>query len=208
MNTEEARNLKIEEWLDFFKKNTKKKLFSTADLQTLTGEKRPSMSVQLSRLVGSGLIERPVRGWYVNPFRTPSDEELAMVIRNPSYLSMEYALSKHDLLSQRVYAFTLVTTKLPYSFQTHDQIFEYHQVKKSLFWGYKRDNDFSAAEPEKALLDLIYIRAVRGQAFDDSSLESLIDDMYLEDLDRKKLLDYSKRFDKTTRKILSVRSLI
>ena len=195
--------MKIEEWLEFFKKNKNKKLFSTSDLQTLTGEKKPSMSVQLSRLVRSGLIEHPVRGWYINPFKTPTNEELAMVIRNPSYLSMEYALSKHNVLSQRVYTFTLVTTKLPYSFNTNDHIFEYHQVKKVLFWGYTTHNNINTADPEKALLDLIYIRAVKGRTSDHSFLRSLLDDMYLEDLDRKKLDSFSKKFDKTTRKILS-----
>lgn len=130
---------------------------------------------------------------------------MAMVIRNPSYLSLEYALSKHGILSQNVFTYTLVTTKLPYFFRTPDNIFEYHQVKRTLFWGYLWDGSVNTAEPEKALLDLIYIRSVKGRGLKDNALASLLDDMYLEDLDRKKLSLYSEKFDSATRTILSKR---
>ena len=94
--------MKVDEWLDLFRQNRGKSLFSLSDLVLLTGDQRPSLSVQLSRLVASGVIERPARGWYANPFAFPSDEEVAMVIREPSYLSMEYALSREGILSQQV----------------------------------------------------------------------------------------------------------
>ena len=199
--------MKIEEWMEFFKKNRRKKIFSTSDLVLLTGCDRPSLSVALSRLVASNLIERPVRGLYVNPFNTPSDEELAMVIRDPSYLSLEYALSKHNILSQNVFTYTLITTKLPYSFSTGDRVFEYHQVKRDLFWGYKTERDVKTAEPEKALLDLIYIRTVRGRG-NKNILDSLMDDMYLDVLDKKKTAKYSKKYDTKTREILSEKMLL
>lgn len=195
--------MKIDKWLDFFKKNTNKKLFSLSDLVLLTGEDKSSLSVQLSRLVKSGMIEHPVRGWYVNPFQTPSKEELAMVIRHPSYLSIEYALSKHGILSQNVFTFTLVTTKLPYIYRTDDHVFEYHQVKRSLFWGYLKEGSVLIADPEKALLDLIYIRFVRGRDMKSNALDSFMDDMYLEEIDGKKLFRYAKRYNKTTREVLS-----
>ena len=194
--------MKVDEWLDFFGKNTNKKLFSLSDLIVLTGEKRSTISVQLSRLVSSGIVDRPVRGWYVNPFRPPTDEELAMVIRAPAYLSLEYALSEHGILSQNVFRYTLVTTKLPYTYRSDSNVFEYHQVKRSLFWGYVRDGTVLTAEPEKALLDLVYIRSVRGRDPEGVALGSLMDDMYLEELDRKKLVQYAKRFDKRTGNIL------
>ena len=90
-------SMKADKWLDFFKKNRNKKLFTLSDLVILTGENKSSLTVQLSRLVKSGIVDHPVRGWYGNPFQTPSKEELAMVIRYPSYLSMEYALSKKGM---------------------------------------------------------------------------------------------------------------
>jgi len=195
--------MKVDKWLELFKKNRNKKLFTISDLIILTGEKPSSLAVQLSRLVKSGIIAHPVRGWYVNPFQVPSKEEFAMVIRYPSYLSMEYALSKQGILSQNVFTYTLVTMKLPYTYRSGDDVFEYHQLKKSLFWGYLKEGVVQIAEPEKAILDLVYIRIVRGRDMKPSALGSLIEDMYLEDIDQKRLLQYADRYDKTTRKILS-----
>lgn len=195
--------MKIDKWLDFFRKNKNKSLFTFSDLVLLTGENRSSIAVHLSRFVKSGIIEHPVRNWYINPFQAPSSEELAMVIRYPSYLSMEYALSKHGILSQNVFTHTLITTKLPYIFRTKESIFEFHQVKKSLFWGYRKEGIVQIAEPEKALLDLVYIRTVRRRNLKRDALVSLIDDMYQEDFDKKRLYKYANRYDKTTRKILS-----
>lgn len=194
--------MKIDEWLEFFKKNTNKKLFSLSDLLVLTGEKRSTISVQLARLTGKGIVENPVRGWYSNPFRPPTPEELSMVIRTPSYLSMEYALSKHGILSQNVFTYTLVTPKLPYTFRNDMDTFEYHQVKRSLFWGYKTEGIVLTAEPEKALIDLIYIRLIRGRDSNESIIHSLIDDMYLEELDRDRLMEYSNWFDSGTKQFV------
>jgi predicted transcriptional regulator of viral defense system len=195
--------MKIDKWLDFFKNNKNKSLFSFSDVVILTGENKASIAVQLSRLVKSGIIEHPVRGWYVNPFRAPSNEELAMVIRYPSYLSLEYALSKHGILSQNVFTYTLISTKLPYIYRTNENIFEFHQVKRSLFWGYQKEGFVQIAEPEKALLDLVYIKVVRGRNLNPSALGSLMEDMYLEEIDHKKLFQYADRYDETTLKILS-----
>jgi len=195
--------MKVDEWLSFFRKHTGKKIFSLHDIVLLSGEEKPFVSVQLSRLVRSGIIRRPVRGWYLNPFALPSAEELSMVIRRPSYLSMEYALSRHGILSQNVFTLTLVTPKLPYTYRTGASIFEYHQIKRSLFRGYVQEGSVLVADPEKALLDLIYIRYVRGREFGRSALDSLVDDMYLEDLDRGKLLRYAEGFDGRTMTFIS-----
>ncbi len=194
--------MKVDEWLDLFRQNRGKSLFSLSDLVLLTGDQRPSLSVQLSRLVASGVIERPARGWYANPFAFPSDEEVAMVIREPSYLSMEYALSREGILSQQVQVLTLVTTRLPYTFRTGDVVFEYHQVKRPLFWGYRREGEVMVAEPEKALLDLVYVRHIRGRDMTRGALDSLMDDMYLEELDKQRLSLHAELFDSRTRAVL------
>ena len=196
--------MKVNEWLGFFKKHRGKKLFSLSDISSLVDENRASLSVQLTRLVRSGLLVHPVRGWYENPFHPPSKEETAMVIRYPSFLSMEYALSRHGILSQNVFTLTLVTRKLPYNYRTEHCVYEYHQIRKELFRGYMQEGSILVAEPEKALLDLIYIRAVHSKEMDVSSLRSLVDDMYMDELDLKKLNRYAESFGGRTSDILSV----
>ncbi len=191
--------MKVNDWMDFFREHSIKKIFSLNDLKVLTGENTSTISVQLSRLSRSGLVENPIKGWYTNPFNIPDPEELSMVLRAPCYLSMEYALSRHGILSQDVHTYTMVTTKLPHTYRSDDDIFEYHQIKRSLFWGFKIEGTVQVAEPEKALLDLIYVRITRNRDAKENAILSLIDDMYIEELDGKKALDLSKRFDRKTK---------
>lgn len=150
--------MKVDEWLLFFKEYSNKKLFSLSDLEVLTGLSKKNLSVELSRLIKSGMLKRPVRNWYENPFNTPSIEEIAMVLRPPSYLSMEYALYKHDIISQEIQILTIISTQLPYTYEVNSHVLEVHQVKKSLFWGFQKQGTVHLADSEKALLDFIYLR--------------------------------------------------
>lgn len=194
--------MKSDEWLRFFKQHKDKKLFSLSDLSQLTEEDKSSLSVQLTRLVKAGLVKRVAYRWYENPFAHPTLEEISMILRYPSYLSMEYALSRQEILSQAVYTLTLITTKLPYTYKTEDATYEYHQIHKTLFWGYKMEGSVNVAEPEKAFLDLIYIRYAKNRNVGTAMLKSLLDDMDVDEIDLEKLHAYSKRFPPKTRKIL------
>jgi predicted transcriptional regulator of viral defense system len=195
--------LKVDEWLTFFKKHSEKKLFSLSDIFQLTAIPKPSLSVQLTRLVKTNILNRVAQVWYENPFNTPSPEEIAMVIRYPSYISMEYALSKHGILSQATYTLTLMTTKLPYLYKTKQTVYEYHQIGKTLFWGFKKDGTVQIAQPEKALLDLIYIRYIKNKELKIDGVASLVNDMSADELNLEKLQKYSQKYSEKTRKILS-----
>jgi hypothetical protein len=150
----------------------------------------------------AGIVENPLKGIYLNPFNLPSAEEIAMFIVSPSYLSMEYALSNSGILSQHVFTLTLVCLRPTHTFTSKKNSYEYHQIKKEIFWGYEKRGTVQIAHPEKALLDLIYIRYTRSRDRYEEGIRSLMDDMYLEDLDRDRLKEYSERFDKKTVSIL------
>lgn len=195
--------MRTAQWTHLLREHRHKKLFSLADLAQLTNEKKPSLLVQLSRLEKARLVDRVARGWYANPFNPPTPCEIATAIRFPSYASMEYALARHSVLSQFPHTVTLCTTRLPALHRMGPLRFEYHQVSRRLFWGYRYEEGIPVAEPEKALLDLIYIRHVRARQFDLTALASLLDDMYVLELDAAKLQDYAKRFGPATRKALS-----
>lgn len=190
--------MKVEEWLAFFQSYPEKKLFTLADLVQLTGEDKASLSVQLTRLIQGNVIQRAARQWYKNPFNPPSREEVAMALRPPAYLSLEYALSKHGILSQAAYVLTLATTRSPYTYQTAEATYEYHQIRRTLFWGYTQENNVALAEPEKALLDLVYIRQVMTRELRQPALASLIEDMDLTALHENRLHQYAQRFPPQT----------
>ena len=64
---------------------------------------------------------------------------------------------------------------------------EFTQIKKDLFFGYKLKNDIYIAEPEKALLDQLYLvtRGKRGLEFGELDLTNI---------NNKILEKYSKKF--------------
>lgn len=186
--------MKLDEWMVFFKKNRHIKLFSYAYLVQALDISPQHLSTQLTRLVRKGVLTNIAKGLYENPFNPASPEEIAMRLRYPAYLSMEYLLSKEGILSQRTYTLTVMSVKRRYTFKVKDTKIEYHQLTKPLFFGYRGRNGIQMAEQEKALLDLLYIRGTKNPNNREESVFSLLNDMYLEEFDSKKLQAYLKRF--------------
>ena len=184
--------MKLKEYLNLFKKYINKKIFTINEISTLTNIDKKTLSVELNRLVKDGVIERVSKGIYINPLNKPTIEELASFLKYPSYISMEYALFVENILPQAVYVVTLITTSYPYVYHYKDYTFEYHHINKEFFFGfYKESSGTYLAYPEKALLDLIYIRYKKGR-MSLERLESFIDDLYLEEIDKNRLLKWGE----------------
>ncbi|MBU1110970.1 hypothetical protein KKB83_05145 [Patescibacteria group bacterium] len=86
-----------------------------------------------------------------------NDFALANFIYQPSYISFESALNFYGILSQFPYEVASTTSKKPQQKVFDDKIFSYIHLKKDLFWGYQKKEDFLIALPEKALLDQLYL---------------------------------------------------
>lgn len=78
----------------------------------------------------------------------------------PSYVSFETALAFHNLIPEAVMQLKSATTRKTYSSETEIGNFEYKNIKETLYFGYAvhhvEGQPVLIAEPEKALLDLIY----------------------------------------------------
>lgn len=160
-----------------------------------------SLRVNLSRWVKEGKIVRLKRGLYSLPPQvqpqTFSQSWLANQLYSPSYLSLEYALSWYDLIPERVYTFTSVTTRKTQQFKNPLGNFIYRTIKLDLFFGYQilkdeYDRDMLMATPEKAILDYIYLDS-HWQANRDY-IENSLRLQQLEQLKRKHLKNFAKRF--------------
>jgi len=169
------------------------------------------LEVQLSRWVRQGKLLKIKRGVYIPAEiyrRTRLYEPyLAGVLMQPSYLSLEKALEFHNLIPEAVSIYTSVTTRSrPAKFETPLGIFDYRHLRLSLFWGYNavtlNGQTGFMASPEKALLDLFYLRALPAS-------EEAVEGLRLENVEKlnlKKLSDYAGRFAKP--KIRKAASLI
>jgi hypothetical protein len=124
---------------------------------------------QLSRWVAAGRLMSLRRGVYAlaAPYRRrePHAFAIANVLARPSYVSLESALSFHGLIPEAVFVTTSVTTARPSTFDMPLGRFEFRHVSPKFLWGYAEEpvgGDYSqtalVARPEKALLDLVYLR--------------------------------------------------
>lgn len=124
------------------------------------------LASQLSRWVASGKLLQLRRGVYALPeayrSRAPHPFEIANLLERPSYVSLESALSYHGVIPEAVFVTTSVTTARAGEFDTPFGRFGYRHVVPALFWGYAAvmigGVEALLARPEKALLDLVYLR--------------------------------------------------
>ena len=166
-----------------------KPYFTVADLEKILEMKRDSLYVTLNRLVKDGVLIRLRRGVYQPEFQSLELERTANELYYPSYLSFESALSRYGILSQIPYTLTFATNRRSKKILLRDREVEYRQLKKEYFFGYKLENGIYIAEPEKAVLDQLYMMS-KGKASSDISEWSLVG------LKKGKLFQYSKSFPK------------
>lgn len=178
-------------------------VFSTNHL-TGFGKNVQVLRNQLTGWRRKGLVIRLRKGLYIlneaDRRLTPSRMFLANQFYVPSYISAEYALHFYDLIPERVADLTSVAPMKTAAFENPFGRFLYQQIKASAFTGYrllKDENDFNIhiAEPEKALLDYLYLN--HGRLRDAAMIVESLRLQNLDILDRGKLTAYAALFGRT-----------
>ncbi len=175
----------------------KSPVFSRNDL-ALSGHK--VLDYQLSLWVKKGYLVRLKNGIYA--FSREKEklrgEDIAFLLCQPSYLSLESALAWYGFIPEIVYAYTSVTARITRTFENALGRFIYRHVKSELFWGYvemKTDHGpFLLAEPEKALLDYFYLNLARINNEDDFENIRLNEEQMENTLNKDKFMIYLKAF--------------
>jgi predicted transcriptional regulator of viral defense system len=133
-------------------------LFTLATLASLLDIHKSSTFFKIiKRLVKNGLLIKIERGKYVLKKNNQSQFSLANFIYEPSYVSFESALNYGGILSQFPYEVTSATVKQTKRKEFNNVQYSYYKLKKELFWGYKKEDNYLVANREKALLDQIYL---------------------------------------------------
>lgn len=129
----------------------------------LSGYRKPRD--KLTKLLAGGAVIRIKKGLYCfgEDFRKEpiSREYLANLIYGPSYISLDYALSYHGLIPERVEVVTSVTTRRSRGFSTPFGIFSYRMVTDNRYTvgadiEQAGRTSFLIATPEKALIDKVW----------------------------------------------------
>ncbi len=177
-------NIDLIKLMNDFARKFDKRLFSLREIATYSGESQASIGMTLVRARRTGLVGR-VRNLWFNKMDMPSIADIALTLRSPSYISFESALYHHGILSQAPKdILTVATTLRPCIVETALGKIYYGHLSQRLFFGFDADR---IAYPEKAMLDLIYIRNKRG-------LGEFSEVIYTDMLDKKRLAKFAKNF--------------
>lgn len=167
---------------------------------------------QLDRWEKKGYLRKVKRGFYCFGFQSVDRDFLfytANKIYAPSYVSLEMALKYYGLIPEEIFQITSVGTKKTTNFQTSVGNFSYRQIKPSLYFGYKLvefgQQKMLIAEPEKAIVDYLYIHPrlktvadFEGMRINVDEFESQINlgkfQKYLEAFSNKQLSKRAKLF--------------
>lgn len=150
--------------------------------------------VVLSRLTKRKILRRLRRDLYEVILKPADVLEVSNIIYQPSYLSFTYCLGKLGILNQIAYEIEFATPKKTKRIEIRDRSVIFRQINKKLFFGYRLKNNIFTAEPEKALLDTLYLKS---KGLSDLNLKEL----NLKDLSRKRFLNWSKKFPKVVQKM-------
>jgi len=88
-------------------------------------------------------------------------QKLANFLRQPSYISLETALSSYGLIPEESFNITSITLKSTRVYKNKLAIFFYRNIKKELFLGFNKENlnlPIQRATKAKALFDYLYLK--------------------------------------------------
>ncbi|MEK7633481.1 MAG: hypothetical protein AAB437_01420 [Patescibacteria group bacterium] len=163
-------------------------LFTLADFQRLFDIKNQnSLYKKIQRLEKNKIIQKLLKGKYFFLLGATDDYYLANFLYQPSYISLESALSFYGIISGFAYTISSITIKKTRTFSIAEKEYKYSKINRDLFWGYEKKEKFLIAEKEKALLDYLYFYCKGLKTVD-------WEDLDLKEINKKKLLAYCKRF--------------
>ena len=189
-------------------KKIKTPIFSLQDLRLLNLQVYP---YQLSKWADKGYLIKLKNGLYIFAEKKAAvkNENIAFNLYQPSYVSMEWALAKYGLIPEIVYNCTSVTAKTTRTFQNAFGVFSFRHIKKELFFGYQKiENNgqpYLMAEPEKALVDYLYLNSSKIVNRDDVD-ELRLNEFGLKKLDQSKIKKFS--FAANNKKLNSALKLV
>lgn len=170
-------------------------------LQDLKIQAYQVSSLQLTRWVDKGYLIKLKNGVYLftNKKEQTLKEHIAFSIYQPSYISLEWALSLYGMIPEVVYSVTSVTSKASRKYENAMGVFTYRHLKNNLFFGYTKINKngqvYLLAEREKALLDYIYLNSYKIKNIDDVE-ELRLNSSSLKKINKTKIKKYSKFYPK------------
>ncbi|MBU0759349.1 MAG: hypothetical protein KKA34_03195 [Candidatus Omnitrophica bacterium] len=152
-------------------KQLRRPVFTTHELTVLSGKSQSNVTQALNFLKRQGLIIKIYRGIWAeagNERLSPYSVIPHLFPRRRAYVSFISALHLCGIIEQIPQEITLASTGHTKIMRTKAGIFSVHRISPLFFDGfdwYKGRGSFLIAEPEKALVDSLYLSACKGRLF-------------------------------------------
>ena len=154
-----------------FIKQLKRPIFTTYELAAISGKSLSATTQALNFLRKQGLIFKVYRGiWAETDNKGLSSYKVIPYLfpRHRAYVSLISALHLYGIIEQIPQIVTLISTAHTKLIHTKVGTFSIHKMTPLFFDGfdwYKGTGSFLIAEPEKALIDSLYISACKKKQF-------------------------------------------
>ena len=147
------------------------RIFTTHEIFISSGKSLSVVTQSLNNLVREGAVKKIFRGVWMqegNEAVSPYAVIPYLFPRHRAYISFISALHLHGIIEQIPQVTTLASTDHSRIIRTKAGVFYTHHIAPSFFTGfgwYKGDASFLIAEPEKALVDSLYLSAYKKRRF-------------------------------------------
>lgn len=164
-------------------------LFTISDFARLFNLKNNNtLYKKIQRLEKQKIIKKIINGKYLFSMSHADEFAIANFIMNPSYISLESALSFYSMMTGFSYSITSISTKPSRTAIIDQKEYSYSHISPLLFWGYEKNGQFLIADKEKALLDYVYF-SLKG-------LRTMLDfdEIDTAQIDKIRLLEYAHQW--------------
>lgn len=150
--------------------------FGYEDIARIRGISPASAKVTASRYVQHGLLLRLKKNMYMlrQVWDTASQSDkfrLANLVQSPSYISLATAFDYYEITTQvQQNFFESIVMKRTKTIQVNGTTLQYTKMNVDLYFGFKKEQGFFIATPEKALLDALYLMSYGRYSLDLSAI--------------------------------------
>ncbi len=152
-------------------KQLRRQIFTTHELAAVSGKSLSAVTQALNFLEREGAIFKVRRGIWAEVTSQPISPYMAvpfLLPRNQAYVSFISALHLYGIIEQIPQVITVASLSHSKTINTKIGVFCVHRIHPLFFDGfnwYKGLGNFLIAEPEKALIDCLYVSGRRKKQF-------------------------------------------
>jgi predicted transcriptional regulator of viral defense system len=146
-----------------------RKVFTSGELAAVSGRSASVVSQGLGFMRRQGLVVNVGHGLWAAGAEPPGQYEVVpyLLPKQRVYVSFTSALHLHGVIDQIPQVITLASVSHSMEITTSVGSFRVHHLSPEMFCGFEwhGKRDFLLAEPEKAMVDCLYVSAFRKRQF-------------------------------------------